>query len=786
MAPSYVQFSNKEKTDMRRIRGQLSCAECRRLKLKCDKQIPCGSCLRRGCDSICPTGTLANGTGKKLVVSDTSDLHHKVEEMGERIKALEQAIEQFQSTISTDTHSLLRPELLNIKFPPGLSLPTEKQEQPTLELADALGTLTINENGSTKYFGSTAGTETLFLAGAEIQHQSFVDNESFKSIPVSRLQTGFPIGEGSTWDVAKSLPLLYAFLPPKPRAWTLCETYLQNGAWSGNVVTRSEIVDDILAPIYKRVELHTEASEAETPVMHHKLATLFLVFALGTLLDLTAPPYSPEADNYFDLGVSALNLHPLFSSPETGTVQALLLMAVYLSLGGRRFTMEGAWSMVALASKLGQSIGLHRESAQWKLDPKILDRRRKLFWELYTYDVSLSVKLGRPPSIRLSYVDVPLPIDDEQSLDEDGTIVPGYHWLKWNFAKTLISKVAEVTLSAKPLPYSAILDLDRILREGKPYKKYRIGKSWEGSPLPNKFFRPFLLKQHRAVTGMYIHRSYFAQAVLTHPSDPLLSPYAASYLAAYRCASGLISIKVKYFTRFPELLIRWWSIWSSFFSASIIVGTVAIHTRDSHLAARAFAELCLAVELFEKGSISSTRARHGLVILQRLRDRAVTFFSQQDAEQVVGYSAKPRIDTSDFDDELEIFGGQTRVVVSRLLARRPMPSPAPPQPVPMMLENNQQSLVDFFASQMGPDWTTPHPNDTLPIPQPQYNYGAGGLPTDTPLFSGKLNEDHSFANDLSFDSNMSTDVNDGSSSDTFLRLLDQFSSRYVGFPDAGH
>jgi hypothetical protein len=37
--------------------GELSCAECRRLKLKRDKKIPCSSCVRRGCESICPLGT---------------------------------------------------------------------------------------------------------------------------------------------------------------------------------------------------------------------------------------------------------------------------------------------------------------------------------------------------------------------------------------------------------------------------------------------------------------------------------------------------------------------------------------------------------------------------------------------------------------------------------------------------------------------------------------------------------------------------------------------------------
>ena len=37
-------------------RGPLSCAECRRLKLKCDRVWPCTPCQRRGCSAICPDG----------------------------------------------------------------------------------------------------------------------------------------------------------------------------------------------------------------------------------------------------------------------------------------------------------------------------------------------------------------------------------------------------------------------------------------------------------------------------------------------------------------------------------------------------------------------------------------------------------------------------------------------------------------------------------------------------------------------------------------------------------
>ncbi|OWZ30832.1 hypothetical protein C347_03977 [Cryptococcus neoformans AD2-60a] len=40
----------------KRSKQQLSCAECRRLKLKCDRDIPCSNCVRRGCRELCPDG----------------------------------------------------------------------------------------------------------------------------------------------------------------------------------------------------------------------------------------------------------------------------------------------------------------------------------------------------------------------------------------------------------------------------------------------------------------------------------------------------------------------------------------------------------------------------------------------------------------------------------------------------------------------------------------------------------------------------------------------------------
>lgn len=66
-----------EELQEKRGRGQVACAECRRfdnffytvkflfmaflrLKVRCDKKIPCGSCVKRGCAAICPTRECAH------------------------------------------------------------------------------------------------------------------------------------------------------------------------------------------------------------------------------------------------------------------------------------------------------------------------------------------------------------------------------------------------------------------------------------------------------------------------------------------------------------------------------------------------------------------------------------------------------------------------------------------------------------------------------------------------------------------------------------------------------
>ncbi|KAF7313707.1 Zn(2)-C6 fungal-type domain-containing protein [Mycena chlorophos] len=687
--------ANDDETDVRRARGELSCAECRRLKLKCDKKLPCSSCVRRGCPSLCPLGSLSSqgkhrtslskylvlifrSKGTRFVLASTDHLHTKIGEMGQRIRQLEDALAIFQSsTGSNETHPLLRDELLSIKFGPEKGTTTDKQSKPKEtppDSIDALGTLTIDDDGEGRYFGRSAGSEALFLAGAQLEISSGIEDDEFPplSLEIARLSNSFPFSAGG--PPGRALDLLFDYLPEQPRAWALCETYMEQCSWQFRPISREEMIDEFLTPIYKSArDRKNWQGENDFPhtISPHRLSVLFLMFALGALVDLTLEPHNVESDQYYHASRAALALRSVFDSPEMATVQSVLLMSSYHNMGGRRYTLESSWSLMCLGSKLAQSLGLHRDSARWNMDPKIVNRRRSLFWETFSLELFQSIALGRPPSIRLSYVDCEFPAP-EVTLDANGNPQVDYYEWKYTFTRDVFSLITERTLTAEAPSYETVLELDRLVRAKTlpPYLNVFMARD-DQNCTPSTYLRGCLLGQFRSIALLYIHRTFFAQAMLDHPTNPLRSPYAPSFLAAYRCASGMIKANLNHFERFPELCCRWWLVWTHLFSAAIIVGCIVTRSPSSSMAPTAFIELGLACDLFEKGAKQSRRARSGLAILCKLRDKAYQVYSQFRSGNPMPPPNGFGRGLSDYgEDELALFGGQTRVLVAKLISRR--------------------------------------------------------------------------------------------------------------------
>ncbi|KAI0091551.1 fungal-specific transcription factor domain-containing protein [Irpex rosettiformis] len=686
--------TNDDDVELKRARGEISCAECRRLKLKCDKKIPCGSCVRRGCTTICPNGSLSAGQGTRFVLADTEQLHRKISEMSERIRQLEDALAIFQAGVSSERHPLLRDELLTIKFGPEVrrTVDDEHSRNVLSQTIDALGTLTIGAHGETMYIGRSGGSETLFLVGpsgaGEGSTTSCYPEEVELDVPeldwdLEKWSYTFPFNICSD-DFESFMDKLEAHLPPQPRAWALCETYLEQFSWWFRPIKREELIDEILTPIYRRSTTNPRAAyhrkaDAECIRCPHLLATLFMVFAVGALVDLTLPPCSVEAEKYYRLGRAALNMRSIFDSPELETVQAISLMAGYQSLCTSRYTLESAWALLSLASKIGQSIGLHRDSAAWKLEEKIVQRRRNLFWEMYIFEMMHSIALGRPMSVAPNHIDCEPPNDDEASSDE-GHNFAGYWKWKFLFSHSVYMHITDALLSAKAPTYEHVLDLDRRIRQTTlPAVKLYLKPDEQDYANPALCMKGWLMSQFRSIAMIYIHRTFFAQALLDNPDNPLSSPYAPSFLAANRCASVLIKSFIHHFERCPDLCGRFWGIWTHTFSACIILGTTVFRSPGVSMAASALIELELVLEIFAKGAEQSTRARQAYGILRDLKSKADKSYNQhrnRHASPTLDIQLNLGPEAEITASRLAIFGGQTRVMSSKLLTRRRKPKPS--------------------------------------------------------------------------------------------------------------
>lgn len=136
-------------------------------------------------------------------------------------------------------------------------------------------------------------------AGAEFEPPP--DDEAYQdthlvSNEIARLMASFPFGTDEA-NAEIVLNQLLDHLPSQPRAWSLCETYMEQASWAFRPIKRDEIIDDILTPTYKALkQRQATGSLGSHNVSSHKLGVLFIVFSLGALVDLTLEP----CESYLD------------------------------------------------------------------------------------------------------------------------------------------------------------------------------------------------------------------------------------------------------------------------------------------------------------------------------------------------------------------------------------------------------------------------------------------------------------------------------------------------------
>ncbi|KAJ6591211.1 fungal-specific transcription factor domain-containing protein [Mycena vulgaris] len=744
-----------QEKESKRARGALSCAECRRLKLKCDKTVPCSSCKRRGCSAICPNGSLITGQGTRFVLADTEKLHQKIGTMSDRIRQLEDALAILQSTVTNDPHPLMDRELLKIKSSIELHSAVEGAEdglhangggeggehEEFEEYIDAFGTLAIRDDGAATFYGRSAGTESILMgegsspspppsipqamassnALATALGPSLLRRQDSQGYPpsssIASFTSSFPFSSGAE---GIDLDYLTGRLPSYEESLRLCELYLAQAPWFFGAVTRDQLTDEVLPLWFPEDTTRPMSRDASPPPLGtaHDLALIYVIFCFGALGD-TALPFPMthnsgvaedllqenaggphDAEYYYRLTKAALTLEPVLEGPPSvATVQTLALMAIYEGLCAGENSIESTWAIFGLSTKLAQSIGLHRDCARWGLKPAEVQKRRALFWELFITDCWQALATGRLPTFSLPFVDCELPQDVGQTMAEDGTPQSSFPYWKARFGAECVSAVVQGTLTSRAPRYSIILELDRKVRD-MDLPKYATGQAPTDLPLSDTMSH-FMPINYRHLTLLYIHRCFFAHAISNHPNDPIKSPYAPSFLAGYRSACDLLGSLRLQFNKFPAEIARFWVLWTHAFSSAIMLSSVVTHATRSKVAPAALLELGKACELFEAAAKICPNSRAGkfVPILHRMSKKAVKVFEDagNGAPAIIPHNIFEPSNPDAPNDELSIFSGKTHTLTTKAKIPRSasvQPSVSSPSSTRSLSDSPKQSFTD--------------------------------------------------------------------------------------------
>jgi hypothetical protein len=133
-------------------------------------------------------------------------------------------------------------------------------------------------------------------------------------------------------------------------------------------ITESDFFESVYRPIYD------QSATPQEPLSAHNLAVLFLVFALGSLLNLDAPPHSPQAMQFYQLGRASLALESVLEEHSIAGIQALvsaaylftfmsklLILCVKLLMCHFMFLSEMGsprWVLMGIVVKLAHSVSL--------------------------------------------------------------------------------------------------------------------------------------------------------------------------------------------------------------------------------------------------------------------------------------------------------------------------------------------------------------------------------------------------------------------------------------------
>ncbi|KAF5355307.1 hypothetical protein D9758_005988 [Tetrapyrgos nigripes] len=708
----------------------LSCAECRavvffRAGTSASYVLPT---LLPNSDP-CTTATASRKAAELFV--------QMIGELATRVRQLEDALSESHRQTSMQPHPLLSDQLLQIKRPlerERLDVPPIKEEKPeNADTIDAMGSLSISHGGRSTFFGQTANSWYLLRNEEGSDEEKPVLN-IHPSMPsdLPWLAHAFPFSASVQRSAEDVRVAINGSLPSVTVARRLCDVYYRHAAWMYTPISDKDFNDTIFQPLYS-------PAPYQEPVGCHGMSVFYMILALGTLVDLDRPSHSTEAAQYYQLARAALAVDPVFDQQSIPAIQALLLMCHYLfweDVDGSR------WIIMGMVVKLAQSVGLHRDSGKWKLDPDETYRRRCLLWEIFTYDSWQSLTFGRPPSFSLAHIDSQRP--HETVKNSQGEVEMSFAAWKHGFCAECLSVVHDEVFGAHPPSYRTIQEMDKKVRTHYTPPSLQVpgfggarlsagGVEQTPTEVTMQRYTAFAIKE---ISLFYMHRGFFARALEDNPQDPMASKYAPSVLAAYTSACSFVGLIGSLWKQHPALTERMWFLFTHVFSCAIVLGSIAAKSQMA-IAPSALSHLDSSFNLFNSTS-ETARKNRILPVLEKLRERARIALSTPRSPQTM--EPGPRSPPIKKEEEgLAALGGMTRLVPRKSSSTPSTPSYSSSSPIsqsasppPLRTTSNGSSYQPMTGN--GTNWST-YPSQTADYNVEQYSgqhYSQGSVQPESP------------------------------------------------------
>ncbi|KAK8870138.1 hypothetical protein IAR55_000708 [Kwoniella newhampshirensis] len=648
----------------RRKRPFLNCAECRRLKLKCDRQVPCANCIKRECTDICPGGARI---AQKKIERYIAALEEAIQRYGLPLPQRPESLSSIgtpesSTTLTGNAASPVNQVLPSAAFYEGTAdtnavmngrLWTRDQNAniaghgstPITDIHSAnegnarrrssgdelsLGTLMIGDDGRSKYLGPTAASEWLhdqeMLETAPTSPRastsdlpSQAEHQSTHRHPGLVTVDTFPFSNGHQLS---STAELLAALPLEEDAQIQLESFHRYLGWSYSLVSR-QTLQRIMAEIYATRKAWTAYSE--THVNLQELALLFMALANGALHNLELSPDDQLSDEYVCRARQCLVQDSFMSKNTIAGVQSINLMAHYHLETESGRNGDSAWPLWGLAMRMGQAMGLHRDGEKWGLPSELVEERRQVFWQTFSAEVFQSNCFSRPCSMSSRFVDTIYPLEAQQGSAHDrfkfdlsriseraltlslrldkpsfGEANALYHEL----ARFEVDLPKHLRCRASMLALTSLYpDASTALAESLELNKRDLKLALEVSLL--SLFPLTILQQHSlsftiSETAAYIYRPYFLQALSRWPQDPTRSPYARAVLSILERSNAILQVAHTLLDLNTLVVSRYWPICYHSFNCAVYMGTFILVSPTNEFATVAFAMIDQAIDIYTR------------------------------------------------------------------------------------------------------------------------------------------------------------------------------------------